>query len=238
MLLRLCMWGYLLYPEASVSVAGKLAFSKKAKWKVKDKKGGDGIKVYLYLHNTLWGLRVYMQCVCEQERASLSGESKALCAGLHGADSWPIKRGPPNAEQKKNTHIRRKPQPRGFLKCSAALCSLKRPTSASNMPQILSQQWTLTKGGAESKRDLKGRDGWMDGWMEQTCVLHFPISSLSCSSSMLAVSNALVLFVLWLEGQSPIANAKDHVGETRVFQSSYELKTWNLSFSSNSGCEN
>lgn len=66
-------------------------------------------------------------------------------------------------QNKKHPH-QKKPQPTEFLKCSAALCTSKRPSSASNTPQILSQQWARTKGGAEGKETGGERERERDGW--------------------------------------------------------------------------
>lgn len=119
-------------------------------------------------------------------------------------------------QNKKHPH-QKKPQPTEFLKCSAALCTSKRPSSASNTPQILSQQWARTKGGAEGKET--GGERERERWVEQTCVLHSSISSLSCLSCMLPVSNTLVFCVPWSEGQRPLPVGEDQTVDTVQFSS-------------------
>lgn len=182
--------------------------------KSQGQEGGDCIRVHLCVHGALWGPCVYMQSVCGRGRVFEWRIKGPHVHGLRGADSWPIKRGPPKAEWKneigkklkkqKHPH-QRKRQPWGFLKCSAATAPAwgkKGPTSASNTPQILGQQWAFTKGGAESRGSREGavggevgggkdggKDGGMERWREQACVLHFPIASLSCLSSLHPVSN-------------------------------------------------
>lgn len=155
---------------------------------------------------------VCLYAICMQARCVFEWRIKGPHAqGLHGADSWPIKRGPPKAEwkneiekKKKHPH-QRKRQPWGFLKCSAATAlAEKGPTSASNTPQILSQQWVLTKGGAESKGTREAavggwvngwREGWRDGAMEGTGLC--PSLSYSQSFMLGLFASCQQLGTLW-----------------------------------------
>lgn len=145
--------------------------------------------------------------ICERTSECLQVvNQKPLCAGLQRADSVAIKRGSPKAEYK-NSHIRKKPQWREFLKCSAALCTYKRPswatnTHSSNPPPTIS---TYNRQGQRDSEGERGREAGTEGEREVNfcpLVLYSSLSNIQSSFQQQTSAKCLAhrpkTFSLWL----------------------------------------
>lgn len=161
--------------------------------------GGDCIRMHLYVHGALWGPCVYMQSVCGRGCVFEWRIKGPHVQGLHGADSWPIKRGPPKAEWKNEIEKKKKETSTSEEAAAVRISKVQRCNRA-GWKKGLPQPQTRLKSSANNERSQKvglkakgNREGvvggWVDGWMEQACVLHFPIPSLSCLSCLHPVSN-------------------------------------------------
>lgn len=127
-------------------------------------------------------------------------------------------------QNKKHPH-QKKPQPTEFLKCSAALCTSKRPSSASNTPQILSQQWALTKGGAEGKETGGEREREMGG--TDLCPSLFNIQPFMLELYASCQQHTCVLCSLeWRPTSPPCRWRSDGRHSSVQFYQSWRPDTW------------
>lgn len=196
--------------------------------KSQGQEGGDCIRVLLYVHGALWGPCVYMQSVCGRGCVFEWRIKGPHVQGLHGADSWPIKRGPPKAEwkneiekkrkRKKHPH-QRKRQQWGFLKCSAATALAEKRAylslkHASNPRPTMS----VYKRWGWKQREQRGSGGRMEGWSDggNRPVSFTFLFAVFHAWAVCILSATNTLFGLWSEGQSRSADAKCHIRATHA----------------------
>lgn len=124
------------------------------------------------MHSALWGPCVYMQSVCGRG-CVFEWRIKGLhVQGLHRADSWPIKRGPPKAEWK-NEMGKKKETPTSEEAPAVRISKVHRCNCAGWKRAYLSLKhasnprptMSAYKRCGWKQREQRGSGGWVDEWI-------------------------------------------------------------------------